>query len=118
MLGYESFPPAFRRYLIAVSLLGPFVAVAIGVTFWADWSARQVLLAGLLTAFGVLSERYSLQLTHHIRISVNTAIYVAMLLMLPWSVTGVLAMVSIATAEALRQHGRRTFDLPELLFNA
>jgi HD-GYP domain-containing protein (c-di-GMP phosphodiesterase class II) len=118
MFGYETFPPAFRRYLIAVSLVGPVVAVVLAATFWIDWSVRDALLAVLLTALGILAERYNLQLTHHTRTSVNTAVYVAMLLILPWWSVGALAGLSIAAAEVLRQRNLRTLDPPEMLFNA
>jgi HD-GYP domain-containing protein (c-di-GMP phosphodiesterase class II) len=118
MFGYESFPPSFRRYLIGVSLLGPAVAIALAAVFWTAWPVWEALPAVLLTALGILAERYNLQLTHHTRTSVNTAVYVAMLLILPWWSVGLLAGTSIAAAEALRQRSRRAPDLPELLFNA
>ncbi|HKG25185.1 MAG TPA: HD-GYP domain-containing protein [Thermomicrobiales bacterium] len=118
ILGYDSLPPRLRRFLIAVSLLGPAIAVAFAVGGEAERTRRQVLFAGLLTILVALAERYSLHLTHHTYVSVNTAVYVAMLLMVPWSAVGVLALVSVAVAEGLR---RRTpggpIDLPENFFN-
>jgi hypothetical protein len=117
MLGYDSFPPALRRFLIAVSLLGPAVALALALGGEADWTRRQALFAGLLTVLGVLAERHSLQLTHHTRISVNTAVYVAMLLILPWSVVGALACLAIALAEVQQRRHPGSVDFPELLFN-
>jgi HD-GYP domain-containing protein (c-di-GMP phosphodiesterase class II) len=117
MLGYDPFPPALRRYLIAVSLLGPAVAVAFAIGGGNDWTWRRAILAGLLTLLAVLAERYSLQLTHHTHVSVNTAVYVAMLLILPWSAAGALAFLAIALARVPRGGNLGAVDYPETLFN-
>jgi hypothetical protein len=117
MLGYESFPPALRRFLIAVSLLGPAVAVAIARGGGNDLTRRQILFGALLAILGLVSERYSLQLTHHTHVSVNTAVYVAMLVILPWSTVGAVAFVAIGFAAGLRQRSASLNDVPESLFN-
>jgi HD-GYP domain-containing protein (c-di-GMP phosphodiesterase class II) len=118
MLGYDSFPPSLRQYLIAVSLLGPAVSIALAIGVGADWTPRQMLFGVLLTAFGVFAERYSLQLTHHTHVSVNTAVYVAMFLILPWSAVGTLAFLAIGGAAILGYRATGRIDLPEKMFNS
>lgn len=117
MLGYDTLSPTLRRYLIAVSLLGPVVAAALASGAWHDWSHRQVLFGVLLTVLAALAERSSLQLTHHTHVSVDTAVYVAMLLIVPWSAVGALALLAIGIAAILRSYTTRRFDVPEKLFN-
>lgn len=117
MLGYNDFTPAFRRFLIAVSLSGPVVAVAIGSHSLGSWNWYQAILAGLLTALAILAERFSVNLTHYTHIMLNTAVYVAMLLLVPWTAVGVLALIAIVVAQLLRHGWRNRLYLPETFFN-
>jgi hypothetical protein len=117
MFGYNEFTPAFRRFLIAVSLSGPALAVAIASQSLGSWSWREAILAGLLTALAALAERFSVNLTHHTHIMLNTAVYVAMLLLVPWTAVGVLAFVAILVSKVFHYGLRNRLYLPEIFFN-
>lgn len=117
MFGYDEFTPAFRRFLIAVSLCGPVFAVAVASQSVASWSWHQATIAGLLTALVTLAERFSVNLTHHTHIMLNTAVYVAMLLLVPWTVVGVLSLIAIVVAQLLRHAFRNQIFPPEIFFN-
>jgi HD-GYP domain-containing protein (c-di-GMP phosphodiesterase class II) len=116
MVGYQAYATPLRRYLLTVSVVGPVVAAVLAAS-GGDWTQRRVWLAALLVVLAAIAERYALQLTHHAYVSVNTAVYVAMMVALPWPGVGALAFAAIAAAELLRQQSRRTLDLPEMLFN-
>jgi hypothetical protein len=103
--------------LVAVSLSGPAVAIAIASQSLGSWSWHQTILAGLLTALATLAERFSVNLTHHIHITLNTAVYVALLLLVPWTAVGALALIAIVVSKGLHHGLRNQLYLPEMLFN-
>ena len=117
MLGYDSFPPLLRRYLIAVSIVGLAMAIALAIAGGGGWTERELLYAALVTIVAALAERFSLHLTHHTHVSVNTAVYVAMMLIVPWSWIGVLTLIAVSVAKIQRRQNPGLFDLPEILFN-
>lgn len=116
MFGYGEFAPFLRRFLIVVALAGPSLAVALAIVASEPWTWRIAIFAGLLALLAALAERFSVNLTHHTHISLNTAVYVAMLLIVPWSAVGLLAMIAISCAKLVRRDRHNLF-LPELLFN-
>lgn len=75
-----------------------------------------VLVAIMLTVLAVIGERYPLHLTHKTSINVASAAYFAMVLVLPVSLPGILALVAISIGAQLRR-GHATLTFPENFFN-
>ena len=116
-IGYENLPRDLARYLILVSLGGPFTATA-WIWFGPD-SIRpdRWLLFGILTTLACLAERFPVHLTHKTYINVATAVYVAMLLAMPLPLCGLAALVAVTVAQVLRWLSNHEFGLAEPLFN-
>jgi hypothetical protein len=116
LLGLADLPPALRAYLLAVGLTGPVVALAILIAAndaLPTLDGSDLLAAILLTGLAAAADRYQFHLTHKTSINVATACYVAMLLVLPLSVLGVLVYLAI-----LGGHRLRRADPAETAFNA
>jgi HD-GYP domain-containing protein (c-di-GMP phosphodiesterase class II) len=116
VLGLGDLPPALRTYLLAVGLTGPILALV--ALFAADASlptieGHELLAAVLLTGLATTADRYQFHLTHKTSINVTTACFVAMLLVLPLSILGVLVYATILGGHLLRRA-----DPAEALFNA
>jgi hypothetical protein len=114
---YRELPPALVRYLGAISIAGPTVAVL--WLFLAPTSDRpdRWLDVAILTLLACLAERFPIHLTHKTYVNVASAVYVAMLLTVPLSICGVAALAAASCAAAHR--GRKNPDLgtAESLFN-
>jgi HD-GYP domain-containing protein (c-di-GMP phosphodiesterase class II) len=115
---YPMLPAPLRRYVAAVALLGPTVAVALALASPAPEGLRRWFLMVILAALAGVAERYPLHLTHKTSVNVGTALYLAMVLLLPWQLPALLA-----AAAALVAHGSRAYQDPDLglaepLFNA
>ncbi|MGI8475996.1 MAG: HD-GYP domain-containing protein [Thermomicrobiales bacterium] len=118
MAGFASYPRGLKWYLAAVACGGPALAIAAFLAGGATGDGRSLVVAFLLIGAGVLAERTALPLTHHTHISVATALYIAMLWLLPVSWAGVVALLAVATAEALRVVVGRSSGWVEFLFNS
>jgi HD-GYP domain-containing protein (c-di-GMP phosphodiesterase class II)/phage shock protein PspC (stress-responsive transcriptional regulator) len=114
---YRGVPPALIRYLAAVSLAGP--VLAIGWLLLGPATDRPVrwLSIAVLTILAGLAERFSIHLTHKTYISVASAVYVAMLLTMPLSLCGVAALLAVTAAQAQRFWARPALGIAEPLFN-
>jgi HD-GYP domain-containing protein (c-di-GMP phosphodiesterase class II) len=114
---YRGLPPALLRYLAAISLAGPFVAI--GWLLLGPESERPArwLSIAVLTILAGCAERFSIHLTHKTYISVASAVYVAMLLTMPLSLCGVAALIAVTAAQAHRFLSRPTLGIAEPLFN-
>jgi HD-GYP domain-containing protein (c-di-GMP phosphodiesterase class II) len=113
---YRGLPPALIRYLIAISLTGPVLAIV-----WTQAPARgrsgPWLDLAILTMMACLAERVPIHLTHKTYINVSTAVFVAMLLAVPLPYCGTAALVASAGAFALRRVARPDLGIAEGLFN-
>jgi HD-GYP domain-containing protein (c-di-GMP phosphodiesterase class II) len=116
-LDYTIYEPAMRRYLQAVSGGGPLVAVLVAVAAFTPLSPRTSLQALILVVMAGVAERYPLHLTHKTNVNVSSAAYVAMLLMLPAWLPGLLAAFAIGAAQVARARANPELDLSEALFN-
>lgn len=115
---YETLPIRLRWYVIAVSLIGPAVAALFWSVAQVHFGPRDWLLAALLGALTTLAERYPLHLTHKTSVNVGTAIYLAMLLLLPWQTAPLIAFVGAASGQIWRMKSNPTLNLPDPGFNA
>lgn len=106
-------PPALRRYLLAVSVIGPATAIALTVAGPSLWNSEITLWAVLLTGLALAAERFPLHLTHKTNVNVATVAYVAMILLLPASLPGILALLAVAGAQLLKRA-----DPAEGIFNS
>ncbi len=111
------YPDRLRWYLRVVSAAGPLAAIAIALGYHQTVTLGLAGWAGTLTLIAMIAERFALRLTHHTHITTSTAVYVAMLLIIPWPWTGVLAFLAVAGAELWRTRTHGTIYWPEVLFN-
>jgi len=116
MLGFGELPAPLRRYVLAVGAAGPVVALgALAIDPFRP-TGTQLLWVALLTALATIAERHPLHLTHKTSISVASAAYMAMILTLPPSGPGLLALLAIAGSQLLRRRAGE-WEAPEGLFN-
>jgi len=115
MLGIlAELPIALRRYLLVVIVGGPTLAIAVAAATPVRLSTADLGRAALLTALLVVAEHFTLHLTHKTAVNVSTAVYLAMVLVFPTPVPGLLALLAFAIGQASRRRG----DPLEVLFNA
>jgi HD-GYP domain-containing protein (c-di-GMP phosphodiesterase class II) len=115
---YQTLPPALRRYVIAVALIGPSGAIALALTGPAPDGIGQWLLMAILAILAGIAERHPLHLTHKTSVNVGTALYLAMVMTLPWHWPALLAFVAAVAAQVLRSKQDPETGLAEPLFNA
>ena len=115
---YGLLPAPLRRYVATVALLGLAVAVALALTGSASDGARQVALMAILAALAGVAESHTLHLTHKTSVNVGTALYLAMVLVLPWQLPGLLAATAGLVAQGIRAWRSAEIGLAEPLFNA
>ena len=113
MLEFGQIAPPLRLYVFAVVRAGPTVAVAAAVAGPFGFGGANRLAVVLLAALALLAIHYPLPFSHRTRLDVASAAYVAMILVLPPSLPGLLALLVIATEQIV---GRQ--DPVEALFNA
>ena len=102
-------------YLLTVIVAGPTLALATAATGVSDLAAADVWPAVLLTALAAVADRGQMHLTHKMQVNVVTAAYVAILLVFPSALPGLLALVATAAGQASLLRTRR--DPVEALFN-
>lgn len=104
-------PPGLYLYLVAVVLAG--IAAACGVAIShqpiRDVDPWAVVFLLLLAA---IAERLQLHITHKTRLHVASALYIAMILVLPVGLPGILAIIAVAAGQGIHRR-----DLIETLFN-
>lgn len=115
---YEDFSSQFRRYLKAATFGAPAIVVAIAAFGARSLDTRDVLLAIILTVLSAIAERYPLHLTHKTNVNVATAAYIAMILTLPSTLPGALALIAASAAQMLRWRAESNLTFPEAGFNA
>lgn len=111
-LGYQGLPAALVRYLLVVTAVGPVFALASAVYWSPNPSTSDALWAVALVAVTIVAEMAPLHLTHRTIVNVNTAAFVAAILLLPVALPGVIALIAVTTAQLLRR-----IEAMEALFN-
>jgi len=106
------FPPALSRYLIAVSALGPIIALVVALGQVPHIDDRMLAWLFILVPFIVVSERFPIHLIHKTNINLSLALHVAMLLLLPVQAIGLTIVVAACIAQLWRRSQRI-----EALFN-
>ena len=112
MLHLDDLPPPLRRYVLLVMLAGPAAAAVVGAADPSRLTGGVALRAAVLAALAIVAERYQFQLTHRTHINVTTAAFVAMILLLPTPLPGLLALLAVGVGHVLRRR-----DPLEALFN-
>jgi HD-GYP domain-containing protein (c-di-GMP phosphodiesterase class II) len=114
---YPDLPVRLCWYIGAISAAGPLLALSVLMTrgrapaedLW-PVTIVLVLLAGV-------AERNPIHLTHKTNLNVATAVYVAMLLLLPPTIVGAIALITAGAAQTLRMRADARLALAEPLFN-
>ena len=103
MLDLGGLPAPLRRYLLAVTIAGPVAVALLAAANPARPSGADALRAALLAAAAGSAAGFPLRFDHRTSLDVATAAYVAMILLFPPSVCGILALLAIAGAQLLRR---------------
>jgi HD domain-containing protein len=114
---YRDLPASLIRYLVAISVAGPLVAIAWYVVAPASADSPEFASLVLVGGLAALSERFQVHLTHKTYVSTATVVYVAMLLTLPLPLCGLVALLASAAAQAHRLWSRSVQGIDEPLFN-
>src|SRR5215218_1894787 len=100
---YRELPPALVRYLVAVSVAGPGLALLWLLLAPASDRPERWLNLVTLTVLACLAERFPIHLTHKTYVNVASAVYVAMLLTMPLDMCGVAALAAAIGAALWRR---------------
>jgi HD-GYP domain-containing protein (c-di-GMP phosphodiesterase class II) len=103
LLGYDGLSAGLLRYLLLVTLLGPLAVTLVALARFSRPSATEIGAAVILVGLATVAERFPLHLTHKTNINIAAGAYVVMLLLLPVWLPGLLALVSVGVAQALRR---------------
>ncbi len=103
---------ALRRYVAAVSIIGPLIALSVAIANLDGVTAESLLIAAVLVILGAIATRYPLQLRSRTLISVTGPVFLVSVLGLPLALPGVIAMASIWLGNF-----RRPSDRLELSFD-
>lgn len=107
-----------RRYVIAVSAVGPLLAVLTWLTLPSGSSPPSSAVAALFIGAAAVAERSALRLTYHTHISVATTIYVALIWMVPPGYAAAIAFTAALISEMSRYERGKPLITSEILFNA
>jgi HD-GYP domain-containing protein (c-di-GMP phosphodiesterase class II) len=100
------------RYLLLISLAGPVIPWVVMALTWDLPDGRELLLAAMLLLMATAAERFPLHLTHKTNINITSAAVIAMILLLPAWLPGVVALLAASVAQYLRRA-----EVMEALFN-
>jgi HD-GYP domain-containing protein (c-di-GMP phosphodiesterase class II) len=114
---YPALPDALVRYVGAISILGPTIAIAVALWYRPTLDLNQAMLFGLLIVLATVAERFPLHLTHKMNCNAATAVYIAMVLLLPVAVCPLAALIAVTAAQAWRMHVRSDIGFAEPAFN-
>jgi HD-GYP domain-containing protein (c-di-GMP phosphodiesterase class II) len=105
-------PDALRRYVLTVSVLGPSLALGVAALGAPEITAHDLLWCALLLPLAAIAECFPLHLTHKTNLNVGTAVYMAMILLLPPAIPGMIALLG-----AIAAHLWRRSEPVEAIFN-
>ena len=96
-------PKRLYGYLSAVAIAGPVVATAVGMLAGIELASVDLPRAALLVMLAALAERYPIHLSHKTAINTATAAYLAMIVIFPVGIPGLLALIAIGGGQMLRR---------------
>jgi hypothetical protein len=117
-LDYATLPADLRRYVVATSIAGFVVPIALLAARPVSLDGHAWLVAVVLTAFAALAESRPLHLTHKTSINLAATVYLAMLILLPWRLPAALALIGAGIGQTSRLRTTATLGVAEPLFNA
>lgn len=106
-------PRALHHYLVAVSIAGPAVALLVMLAQPIDLAASDLLPLGMLAAMALLGVLLPLRIREQTLVNVVGAAYLALILVSPVALPGLIAVAVALTGRIIR----RRRDALEVLFN-
>jgi HD-GYP domain-containing protein (c-di-GMP phosphodiesterase class II) len=114
---YPALPNDLVRYVASVSVIGPTVALATALWSRLSLDLNQAVLFAMLVVLASVAERFPLHLTHKMNCNAATAVYIAMVLLLPASLCPFAALIAVAVAQVWRMTVRADLGIAEPAFN-
>lgn len=111
MPGLTGLPTSLRLYILTIAVLGPAICLVWALSDGISTNGTGLIVALLLLLTATAAHRYQVNLSHQTLVNVADAAYIAMIVLLPPSLPGLLALLSIAAANLSRR------DPLETLFN-
>lgn len=110
--GLTGLPTSLRVYLLTIAVLGPAICLVAALTSRVWMNGTELAIVLVLVLMAATANRYQVNLSHQTTINVADAAYIAMIVVLPPAVPGVLALIAIAFGQVARRS-----DPVEALFN-
>lgn len=103
MPAFRDYPAALRYYLVAVITVGPMLAVAVAAFGGMSFQGERWLQAASLVVLAAAADRFPLHLRRTTELYLASAAYVAMILVFPASLPGLLALLGVTASQAWRR---------------
>ena len=114
---YSALPDPLIRYIGTISILGPIAAIGVALWFRPSLDLNQTILFALLVVLATIAERFPLHLTHKMNCNAATAVYIAMVLLLPAAICPLAALIAVTAAQSWRMLARSDIGFAEPAFN-
>lgn len=111
MPGLTGLPTSLRIYILTIAVLGPAICFVAALAGGVWTNSTELTITLLLVVMAAAANRYQVNLSHQTLINVADAAYIAMIIVLPPTAPGLLALIAIAAANLSRR------DPLETLFN-
>src|SRR4051812_16478749 len=116
-LARPSLPPisaSVRNYVLFVGICGPLAALTVAALLHPSVPRHMAVAVALLWALAALGDRFPLHLTHKTTANIGTVAIVAIVVVLPPGLAGILAWTAASASQLSRYPKRR--DAMEALF--
>ena len=114
---YGTLPTALVRYLAVVSIAGPMLAFAFLATGSGALIGAQVEAAIVLIGLAAIAEHFPVHLTHKTNANLATAVYLAMVMVLPLASCPLAALIGVTLGQAWRLTRSQSGGIAEPVFN-
>ncbi len=101
--GLTGLPTSLRVYLLTIAVLGPAICLVAALAGSVWMNSTELAIALLLVLMAATANRYQVNLSHQTSINVADAAYIAMIVVLPPAVPGMLAVIAIAVGQVARR---------------
>jgi hypothetical protein len=102
-LGLDGLPVRLLRYVAMIAVGGPLTVVITAIIWYRPLSSTELLWAAMLLVLAGIAERFPLHLTHKTNINIAAGAFIVMVLLLPWWLPGVLALLAVGAAQTMRR---------------